>query len=476
MTTATSEKVESALCGVPLKVAPDRLSVMLTITPEFAARPDAVEAIQAEIDNKKVTAPLDINLLASMLEQVIATVLPVDDLVIARGTAPIPPVDARLEWAKEFFASGYYVDPETKCVDYHRKAATPSVEKDQIIAKAIPPVQGREGCDVFGAVIAPSKPKPIDFRAGAKVTFDEATGIFSAQCNGRVKLDGKSIVVNDVYQVPSSVGPTSGNIDHSGSVVINGGIDSEFKVKTVGDIEVRDVIGAADIECGGNFIAHKGISSAAGKTIIVKGNLHAKYLEHATVVCEGDVVVESEILDSSVHTTGNLICPGQVRGGDLMAATGIHIGEAGARTETRTILIAGIDFRVVNSIREATEEAKTLKDVITKLESEVKKLELMGSRLNHKQKEAMTESGFKLFEARSRYDELTETRKKLAPLMQAHRDATIIIEKQINTGTILRVADTHKEVRDALLGPLVASIDPITKELMLTSTSASTKE
>jgi hypothetical protein len=476
MATSTSEKVESTLSGEQLKVAPDRLSVMLTVTPEFAAKPDAMDAIRAEFERKKITAPLDVNLLTSSLEQVAATGLAVHDLVIASGTALVPPIDARLEWTKEFFASGYYVDPETKYIDYHRKAATPSIDKDEIIAKALPPVAGKEGCDVFGAALAPAKPKPRDTRAGAKVSFDEATGFFKAQCSGRVKLDGKSITVVDVYQVPSSVGPASGNIDHSGSVVINGGIDSEFKVRAVGDIEVRDVIGAADIECGGNLTAHKGISSTTGKKIIVKGNLHAKYLEHATVVSEGDVVVESEILDSSIRTTGKVICPGRVRGGDIMAASGIQIGEAGSHTESRTALIVGIDYHVVNGLREAAEESKVLKEAITKLETEVKKLELLGSRMNHQQREAMTELGFKLFESRSRYDELTEIRKKLAPLMQAHRDAVILIEKQINSGTVLRVVDANLEIRDALLGPIIASLDPVTKLLTLTSKDTPAKE
>lgn len=476
MATAKSETVESTLSGAELKVAPDGLAVLLTVTPELAARPDAIEAIRTEFERRKITAPLDASLLTSSLEQVAATGLAVDNLVIAQGTAPVPPIDAQIEWAKEFFALGYYVDPETKYIDYRRKAATPSIDKDEIIAKAHPPQSGKDGCDVFGAALTPAKPKPREIRAGAKVTFDEESGIFRAQCSGRVKLDGKAIVVVDVYQVPSSVGPASGNIDHSGSVVINGGIESEFKVRAFGDIDVRDVIGAADVECGGNLTAHKGISSTPGKTIVVKGNLHAKYLEHATVVSEGDVVVESEILDSSIRTTGKVICPGHVRGGDIMAASGIQIAEAGSHTESRTALIAGVDYRVVSGLRKATEESKVLRETISKLEVEVKKLELLGSRMNHKQKEAMTEFGFKLFESRGRYEELTELRKKLAADMLVHRDAVIIIEKQISPGTVLRVVDSNLEIRDALLGPIVASLDPLTKALTLASKDIPTKE
>jgi hypothetical protein len=473
---ATAEKVINALSVPVLKVSADRLSVMLTVLPELAGREDAVEAVRADMERLKVTAPLNVDLLSTSLQEVAASGSPVVDLIISSGTPPTPPIDARLEWAKEFFASGYYIDPETKYIDYHRKAATPSVDKDEIIATEHPAEPGKDGHDVFGATILPAKPKPRESRAGANVTFDESTGIFKALCNGRVKLDGKVITVIDVYQVSGGVGTASGNIDHKGSVVINGGIDSEFKVCATGDIEVREGIGAADIDCGGNLIAHKGISSTPGKKVNVKGNLHAKYLEHATVVCDGDIVVESEILDSSIRATGRVVCAGHVRGGDIMAAAGIEVGEAGAHTESRTSLIAGIDYHVVNTLREATEESKVLKESIPKLEREVKKLEGLGTRINHSQREVLTEFGFKLFEARSRYEELTELRKKLALQMQSHRDATIIIQKQVNPGTMLRVVDSHLEVRDALLGPIVAGLDPVTKELTLSSHDTPTKE
>lgn len=476
MATATADKVNDARNAPVLKVSADRLSVVLSASPELAAREDAVDVIRAEMERLKMSAPLDTDQVTVSLKQAAASGAPVADLVIATGTPATPPVDPRLEWTKEFFATGYYVDPETKYVDYHRKAATPSVDKDEVIATEHPAIPGKAGCDVFGAPLPPLKPKPREIRAGANVTFDEMSGTFKAQCNGRVKLDGKMITVVDVFQVPGGVGTASGNIDHKGSVVINGGIDSEFKVCATGDIEVREGIGAADIECGGNLIAHKGISSTPGKKITVKGNFHAKYLEHATVACDGDVVIESEILDSSVRATGRVVCAGPVRGGDIMAAAGIEVGEAGAHTESRTSLIAGIDYHVVNSLREATEESKVLKESIVKLEREVKKLESLGTRINHQQREALTESGSKLFEARSRYDELTELRKRLAVQMQAHRDATVVIKKQINPGTMLRVVDSHLEVRHALLGPIAAALDPVTKELTLTSHDTPTKE
>ncbi len=469
MATVTTEIKKTAGNLVAVRIAADRLSVDVTVSPELASRPDAVQIVQTELQRLKVIATLDVDSLSAAIEKVALSGEPLSGIVIARGAAPTAPIDARLEWTKEFFASGYYVDPETKCTDYHRKAATPSIDEGEVIAVCHPAQPGKEGQDVLGATIAPMKPKPREHNPGPNVTFEETSGQFKAKCNGRVKLDGKVINVVDVYQLPGAVGIASGNVDHRGSVVINGGVDSEFKVTATGDVEVRDVIGAADIDCGGNLTAGKGISSGPGKKIAVKGNIHAKYLEHATITCDGDVVVESEILDSSIKATGKVICAGRVQGGDVMAAGGIEVDEAGAHTESRTSLIAGIDYHVVNDLREANESAKKLKEIIPKLEVEVKKLERLGSHLTAKQRETMTELSFQLFEQKAAYDELTEKRKQLAVQMQSHRDATIILRKRVNSGTMLRICEAHKEVRDDLLGPITAGLDPVTKQIVLTS-------
>ncbi len=476
MATAAGEKTQSTSGDLQLKVASDCLLVSLECSCEFSARPDAIDIIRTEWEKKKIATTFDANSIAAALKQAATAGTAITNLVVARGQAPTPPVDARLEWSKDFFTAGYYVDPLTKYVDYHRKAATPSVVKDEVIATVYPPVPGQDGRNIFGAVLAAVKPQPINFRAGKHVIFDEAAGVFKADCNGRVKLNGGLIEVLDVYKIQGDIGPESGNIEHAGSLIISGGVLSEFKLSAQGDIEIGETIGSAEVDCGGNLTVHNGISSAPNKKITVKGNLHTKYLEHATVSAEGDVVVESEILDSHIRTTGKVVCPGRVRGGEIIATGGILIGEVGSHTESRTVLTTGINYLVANAFREAVEKSKVLAVTIGKLERELKKLEMMGKSINHKQREALTEIGFKLFEAREQDEQLTVERKNLAVQLQANRSATITIEKQVNPGTVLRVLDSQLEVQDALLGPIVATLDTVTRKLTLTSTDVAKKE
>ncbi len=471
-----TKKVEAKLSRAQIAVSEDLCSVILGCSAEYAGRAEAINEIRAELEFRKIKEPLKLEILSQALEQAKSDGKDISNLVIATATLPVPSQPARLEWSKEYFAAGYYVDPATHAVDYHRRAATPAVSQDELIVVVHQPIPGQNGVDVYGAVIKAAPPVPVEIKAGANVIWDEAVRGFRAANSGRVKLNGKALEVHNLIQIPDNVGAATGNIDHGGAIVIQGGIESEFEVKAKGDIDVRDAIGAANIECGGNLTVAKGISSATGKKIIVKGNLHAKYLEHATVLSEGDVIVETEILDSSVRTTGQVVCSGRVSGGDIIAAAGIHVSEVGSHNDTRTMLIAGVDYRLVNARRGAAEKSKKLKEVITKLEVEQKRFKMLGQAINHKQRERLTELEFLIFEATETYEQLNEQRKEQALQMLTHKGATITIDKLLNPGTVLRVLDSHMEVRDALAGPMMARLDAITKQITLTSIDPATKE
>jgi uncharacterized protein (DUF342 family) len=476
MTTAQPAKSTSKVQGFQLVVADDRLSVVLSCEPDFAASAEAIDAIRSELNDKGIKKSFEVEALNKALSDAASTQSGLSNFVLVQGIEPTPAQDARLEWSRDFFAKGYYVDPVTHLVDYHRRAASKAVAKDDVLAVVHPSQPGRNAEDVFGKILGTARPKELDVRAGQHVIWDEKAHNFRAECAGLVRLNGKLIEVLDVMQVSGDVGPESGNIDHGGSVQISGGVGSEFQVKALGDIEINDVVGAADIECGGDLHAKKGIRSAAGKKIVVKGSVHAKYIEQGTIMADGDIVVEAEIVDSTIRTSGRLICNGRIQGGDAMAAGGIEVDEVGTRSETHTVLIAGVDYRMVNSLRDCTEKSKQIKDGLVKLKSERKRLSMLGTTMTHQQRERYTELEFNIYEANEMYGQLTEQRKKLAVQMAAHKDAQIIIRKCLNPGTVLRVLDSQMEVQDALIGPIAACLDPIARTLALSSIDSGTKE
>lgn len=457
-------------------MADNRLSVVLSCDPEFVGRPDAVEAICSDLVAKGIKKPFDNTALSAALAGAVSTQSGISNFVLLQGTEPTPPRDARLEWSRDFFAQGYYVDPVTQRIDYHRRAASKAVNKDEVLGVVQPSQPGQSGEDVFGKAIAPVRPKELDVRVGQHVIFDPKANSFRAECAGLVRLNGKILEVLDIMEISGDVGPESGNIDHGGSVCISGGVASEFQVKALGDIEISDVVGAADIECGGDLHARKGIRSSAGKRIVVKGTLHTKYIDQGTIMADGDIFVETEIVDSSIRTSGRLVCDGRIQGGDVMAAGGIEVAELGSRSETHTVIIAGVDYRVVNTIRECTEKSKQLKDGQAKLEAERNRLSMLGTTMTHQQRERYTELEFNLYEINETHEQLTEQRKKLAAQMAAQKEARIIIRKCVNPGTVLRILDSQLEIQHALIGPISAELDPVARTLTMISVDSDAKE
>ncbi|MBI5265958.1 MAG: DUF342 domain-containing protein, partial [candidate division Zixibacteria bacterium] len=158
MTTAQPTKPTAKPPGLQLVVADNRLSVVLSCDAAFAARPDAVEAVSADLIAKGIKKPVDATALGAALANAVSTQSGISNFVLIQGIEPTAPQDARLEWSRDFFAQGYYVDPVTHRIDYHRKAASKAVQKDDVLGVVQPSQPGKSGEDVFGKSIAPGRP------------------------------------------------------------------------------------------------------------------------------------------------------------------------------------------------------------------------------------------------------------------------------------------------------------------------------
>src|SRR5690606_10724322 len=120
----------------------------------------------------------------------------IHDVPIVEGTPPAPPVHGRIEWVADFFSTGFVIDEATGRADYRQRAAQRSVEAGQLLARIIPPEEGREGTDVFGQRVPPEKPRPAKLRAGPHVRIDETTGMVYAEVTGRIRLNDGLVTVD----------------------------------------------------------------------------------------------------------------------------------------------------------------------------------------------------------------------------------------------------------------------------------------
>lgn len=454
---------------IELKVSRDKLTVLLFCRGNSIRSEGLIEDIKNGLTAKNIKAEPDLNGIAAAVDEAKTTGKDIVDLIIAKGKAPVMPVEGKVEWTRDYFVEGFKVDTETNRIDYHEKCANSVVEKGDMLVKVYPPVPGEPGLDVHGATIKIPPPKKVNLKAGPNVYFSEEESGYVANCSGRVELRGNTLDVLEVYRVNGNVGIETGNIHHNGRVVVNGNVETNFRIEAEGDIEIKGTMDPSDIVCGGNLTVYGGINGRHDIEFRVKGNITAKYIIGVSIECQGDIHIETEISQSIVRTEGTIVCDGRVVGGVMMAAKGIKVGKAGSKEEVETTLVAGISYRALAAIEAGNSKIEDMVKSMGELGVKYKQLKGLGRVITGPQKETMMEMEFSLLNMKAEIGKVREEIEKHKKLVAANRDAQITIVEQANSGTMLKVVHSGCPIEFAMLGPIVASLDKTTRKITLSS-------
>jgi len=328
-----------------LRVSPDRMAVLLDCDTTSVDLGELGEAIRERMSSMGIAEPPDGARLLRLLTAVARKDPRIKELGLAEGLKPVQPVDGKIEWARDFFNPGFVVDEKTGRIDYKQRAAMTSIMEGHLLARAIPPTEGREGLDVLGQPVRIAKPRRPRIRAGKNVRHDKEESTYYAAASGRVRWVDGVLSVDNVYQVRGNVGPTTGHIRHPGAVVVTGDVQKGYNIESLGDIEVRGVVEAAQLHTSGSLMVRGGMIGAEGQRVVVSGDIHVKFIVDADVLAGGDVYVEREIIRSHVISRGSISIPnGRVVGGKIRALRGVAAGQVGSVANVSTTVVAGEDY------------------------------------------------------------------------------------------------------------------------------------
>ncbi|MFH2036898.1 MAG: FapA family protein [Candidatus Zixiibacteriota bacterium] len=464
------KKAESKASDIILTVVDNKMSVIMSCTIEVLQKGDFIDTLKDKLRFMKITARPDIVAIEEEVKQARDEERGISSLKIASGTPPVKPVDGRIEWTRDYFRPGYYIDPVTKKIDFHQKLSDPCVEKDEILVKMYRAKMGKNGKNVFGQAITVPNPREVILKPGNNVYWDEEVTGFRAACPGTVQKRGYTIEVNDVFTARNGVNTEIGNIKHNGKVVVNGDIDSDFRIEATGDVEVKGLVYASDIICGGNLITREGINSSSDKLIKVEGDILTKYIQNANVEAHGNITANSEIYQCQIYSDGEVnVNEGRIVGGEIFAVHGISVGEAGSKGSINTVLISGVDRVLQAKLKTNHEDVKQLKETIKKLDVAYRKLKRNIRILNDDQIKTMAEIKDELKKAEVKIEQLNNDNKNLYEEKKQKEEATIHILNLVYPGTILRIGDCRHRVDHILLGPIYASYDRDRDEIKLSS-------
>lgn len=292
---------------------------------------------------------------------------------ICRGRLPINgrPAIVHLEYD---ITTAIGSEDETGKIDYKTKNFINNVTKGELIATWTPPVESASGRSIYAEEVLPKVEKVDTFLIGTGLLLNEETGEIVAETNGILHISpNKTISVTEDEVISGNVDLNVGNLEVQGNLIIEKSVLPGFIVKATGNITIKGSIEEATVEAGEHLFVAGGCVGNAETRVRAKGNINVAYLQNANLFCEGDLEVQSYIMNSKVLCNGKVKVTddkrGRIVGGETSGRKGIDVTYAGNKTGgIRTTLICGVDAEQQTALLNAKNKAKELDANIKRLQ------------------------------------------------------------------------------------------------------------
>ncbi len=225
------------------------------------------------------------------------------------------------------------------------------------LAKKVPLTQGVQGYTVTATPLSPEPGNDIELVVGEGTNLSpKNSNVLISEKVGFPKFINNGMEVDEVYKI-KNVTVATGNINFTGSVIVEGDVTEGMKVTASGDITVGGFVESATLVAGGNITISGGIigrkydpentqitDMAMSVNITAKGSIFAKYGQYAQISSSQDVHIENQLLHSILDIHGRLWvgkddkADGKLIGGYTKAGSSVHAGIIGATAGSNTIV------------------------------------------------------------------------------------------------------------------------------------------
>ncbi|MCB1193285.1 MAG: DUF342 domain-containing protein [Leptospiraceae bacterium] len=329
---------------------------------------------------------------------------PVIRVQIATGKTPEKGVDGYVK---------YYHPRDQKVVikddgkaDFRNIDKYVAVKKGEKVATIFKGIEGKSGKDVTGAPIPPPPIEKPEVNLGKNITYEETKDPkepdrvyvdYFAGCDG-VLYNGDILMVSPELVIDSNVGLATGNIGFEGAINVKGTIEEGSKVISKGNLYVGENIETTDVFVGGDLNVKGGIKPKGKGTIKVAGSLRAKFIENVVIEVDGDIIVESAILNSTVYCLGSVVFSGQtssVINSTITVFKGFSVYNLGSNAMVPLTIDMGVHFkneRLFNELHGRIKKSeKELSTIIPKIEQIISYMKSYKGKLNEEKRKKFKE-------------------------------------------------------------------------------------
>ncbi|MBI2061199.1 MAG: DUF342 domain-containing protein [Nitrospirae bacterium] len=362
-------------------VSPDEMEATATFNPLDLPlnlpRPISAEDLSEAVHDRKVVRGILDAPVADCLEKIRQREA-FEGVLIARGEAAGKGIDAEFKWA-EPRSQDRAPSPADEPVDFRERSTVRSVSAGDLIATKREAIAGRDGFTVTGRVLPGHAGRDESPAAGKNVEIlrrEDGLLEYRATTGGSCRIVENRMEVSQLTVIQGDVDLSTGNIRCKGNLEVRGRVANGFKIEVEGDLDVHEVVEAADITAGGNVRLERGVMGQDKAVIRCKGSLRAMYVERATLEVYGDVEVGNALLDSRVSCGGKIRAlkgKGAILGGEVRAAQGIEVKKLGSEMAAPTSVEVGIDFVREKELKDLNLTLKTVTEELMKIERTISK-------------------------------------------------------------------------------------------------------
>lgn len=283
---------------------------------------------------------------------------------LAKGIAPIPGVDGKLEMLID---EGIHlvVDQQGR-VDWHDHGRVDDVAYGVPLARVLPPTVGNYGIDVRGKALEPKAGRELDLvRVMGEGTMmnPQQADLIQTACVGHFHRDRqKRLCVMTRLIVEGDVDNKYGNIDTKLSVLVKGDVKAGFAIKSAGDIEIMGVIEDARVSALGNLLVRGGILQGTNR-VKAHGDIDVRYVSNREIKCR-NLRVNSSLRWARVLATGEVMAK-EILAGDIIAAGNVTVDQLGNEDAIPTRVQVGTNPFEERQFIIAKEEHARLTEAVT---------------------------------------------------------------------------------------------------------------
>jgi uncharacterized protein (DUF342 family) len=367
-------------CKIEISLSKDNMQAEINLTAGWGEHHVSVDDILTELNNSKINLGIDKQKITAQLTQ-LSALSPGQEITIiaAEGQLPINGKNAELK-RQVSLARERLLQPQLKTdgnVDMRNLGEIEMVEKNDLLIEKIPADDGTKGFDLLGKELLPKSGKDTKLQAGPGTCIDPNNPLkLLATMTGQVVEVRGVLQVDDMLTI-KSVDVSTGHIKFKGSILITGDVDADMIVQSSGDITVMGFVDSATLIAEGDVIVNKGVLGRQvtnkdnlqelATKITAQGQIRAQFVQYSELTAAGDITITKQLLHSVTNTQGKLTVNdgfnrrGDIVGGSVTANNGINVVSIGATSGTKTeIFCAMQEDNIREQVQNCSLELKAL--------------------------------------------------------------------------------------------------------------------